>query len=99
MKIRSIEILNYKCFKNIRVSTNSGFHTFIGPNSSGKTSLLEACKLWRDLWGVIPDMEVVYGGINKNSNHKLIKMAFVIELSKEERGQYFSKYFSSESIE
>jgi len=55
--------------------------------------------LWRDLWGVIPDMEVVYGGINKNSNHKLIKMAFVIELSKEERGQYFSKYFSSESIE
>lgn len=100
MKIRSIEILNYKCFKNIQVSTNSGFHTFIGPNSSGKTSLLEACKLWRDLWGVIPGMEVVHGGI-KNSDHKLIEMVFVIELSKEERGHYFSKYFhlSSESIE
>jgi putative ATP-dependent endonuclease of the OLD family len=101
LRIRSIEIQNYKCYQKATISISSNFHTIIGANSSGKTSFIEACKLVRSLGNVMIGSEIVYGGITENSDPKFVKVAFVVELSREERDYYFSKYFhlSSELIE
>ena len=42
MKLDSIEIENYKLFKNAKFEFNSNFNLIIGVNGSGKTSLLNA---------------------------------------------------------
>jgi predicted ATPase len=48
---------NYKCHKNSIISNCSDFHTFVGKNSSGKTSILECCQLIKDHTKEIQDIK------------------------------------------
>ena len=42
MHIRRLLIDQLRCLNNVELTLNSGLHIFIGPNGSGKTSILEA---------------------------------------------------------
>jgi len=44
LKMKNIEIHNFRCFRHLAVDFTSGINLFIGDNASGKTSLLLACK-------------------------------------------------------
>ncbi|MGA9845285.1 MAG: AAA family ATPase [Nitrososphaeraceae archaeon] len=94
MRISELEIENYKCHQNSRILASSQFHTFIGPNSCGKTSIIEACKLLKHLNEEIPDKTVVFGGIPEDDAYVEIKIRFVIDLTREERLSYFTKYLN-----
>jgi predicted ATP-binding protein involved in virulence len=54
MRISSITIKNYKCHKDTNIVAASNFHTLIGANSSGKTSIIEACRLPKKFLGLSP---------------------------------------------
>ena len=65
MKIRYIEIQNYKCHKNTIVYNCSDFHTLVGKNSSGKTSILECCQIVEEHTKEIENIrDKVYGTIS-----------------------------------
>ena len=42
MHIRRLLIDQLRCLNNVELALSSGLHIFIGPNGSGKTSILEA---------------------------------------------------------
>jgi hypothetical protein len=101
MNIKAIEIKNYKCHKRTSIPVSSNLHTFVGPNSAGKTSIIEACRLARRVGNTVEYGSIVYGGISKGVTPPTVEIKFVVELSPEERNYYFSEYFflSSELIE
>lgn len=45
MYISSIELLNFRSFKNKKVDFQEGLNVLIGHNNSGKTNLLQALSL------------------------------------------------------
>lgn len=75
------------------------FHVIIGANSTGKTSILEACKILTKLNSNIVN-DVVNGNIENDEDFGF-SISFEIELSKKERDNYFIKFFhlSSELID
>lgn len=42
MNIKSIHLLNYRCYADLEVEFKAGFNVIVGVNGSGKTSLLKA---------------------------------------------------------
>lgn len=42
MKIKSLEIKNFKCFEDLTLEFNPNFNVLIGDNATGKTSILDA---------------------------------------------------------
>jgi AAA15 family ATPase/GTPase len=48
MNIKSINIKNFKSFKNITINLNPDLNIFTGVNNSGKTTILEAIALWSE---------------------------------------------------
>lgn len=42
MKLKKVEITNFRCFKTISVPLNTDLNVFVGINGSGKTTLLDA---------------------------------------------------------
>ena len=89
MKILSIEVENYKCYKNITIGEITNFPTFIGRNSSGKTSILEVIEMIKDFPNHVTNItEKVYGGISKNESKNIV-VKIVLLLSFDERKKYF----------
>jgi len=41
MRLHSIRLMNYRCFRDITVDLKAGFNVVAGANGSGKTSLLK----------------------------------------------------------
>jgi Fe-S cluster assembly ATPase SufC len=101
MKIREIEIKNYKCHEKTTIPTSSNLHTFVGPNSAGKTSIIEACELTKSLSNSVGYGHIVYGGISKEITLRIVMIKFIVELTPDERNHYFLNYFflSSELTE
>jgi predicted ATP-dependent endonuclease of OLD family len=100
LRISSITIKNYKCHKDTHIVAASNFHTLIGANSSGKTSIIEACQLPKKYLGHEPKgiHNAVYRGV-KGQPKKII-LTFVIDLSADERDKYFEYlHLSKELIE
>ena len=92
MKILSLHIENYKCHNNSVIPHISDFYTLIGRNSSGKTSILEACELVKYFPENVPDVrEKVFGDIPSNQT-KEITIKILVELSGEERKKYLNSY-------
>ena len=58
MKIKKIEIENFKGIEKVEIDSSFGINAFIGPNGSGKTSIIQA-------------LEFVFG--NKNISKKFIR--------------------------
>lgn len=88
MKIRYIEIQNYKYHKKTIISNCSNFHAFVGKNSSGKTSILECCQLIEDHTKEIQDIkDKVYGTVTENETKEIV-FKLQIELSEDERRKY-----------
>jgi AAA15 family ATPase/GTPase len=48
MNIKSINIKNFKSFKNITINLNPDLNIFTGVNNSGTTTILEAIALWSE---------------------------------------------------
>jgi predicted ATP-dependent endonuclease of OLD family len=93
MKIRDIGIQNYKCHKNTIISNCSDFHTLVGRNSSGKTSILDCCQLVKNHAEEIDDIKGrVYGTITKNETKEII-LKLHLQLSNDERRHYLNLYF------
>ena len=44
LKMKKLEINNFRCFENLVVDLKNGINLLVGDNGSGKTSLLQACK-------------------------------------------------------
>lgn len=42
--MRSLHLLNFRCYVDLALELGSGINLFIGDNASGKTSLLKACQ-------------------------------------------------------
>ncbi|HVA98121.1 MAG TPA: AAA family ATPase, partial [Bacteroidia bacterium] len=42
MKIREINIKNYKSLVNFKLSSPNAFSVFVGPNAAGKSNIFEA---------------------------------------------------------
>ena len=98
--LTEISISNYKCHTNTLVTLSSNFHTIIGANSSGKTSIIESLRFFKKIGGEINGQQLFHGNI-KSGQKKEIDITVIIELSKEERDYFFQKYFflSTELIE
>lgn len=92
MKIISIRIKNYKCFKDVKIEKCSNFHTFIGRNSSGKTSILEIIEIIKNFPNEVTNIaDKVYGGVSE-SEEKDIILELLLLLSFDERKRYFNGY-------
>lgn len=48
MHISSLNLINYRNFKNVKLNFNKGINTVIGENASGKTNLFRALRLLLD---------------------------------------------------
>lgn len=42
--MKSIEIIDFRCFKSLNLELKSGINLLVGDNASGKTSILRACQ-------------------------------------------------------
>jgi recombinational DNA repair ATPase RecF len=45
MKLRTLEIKNFRAVKEIELRTDKAVNVIVGPNASGKTTILEAVRL------------------------------------------------------
>lgn len=93
MKIRSFQIQNYKCLKNVKQDNCGNFHALIGSNSSGKSSVFEAIKLFKMIFNALESDELVYGGIKEYEN-KIIKINLQLEIPNNLRENYFFHYLN-----
>ena len=48
MKIKSIELRDFKTYEKIIINCDSGFNVIIGPNNIGKSTIIEAILLWEE---------------------------------------------------
>jgi AAA15 family ATPase/GTPase len=48
MKIKSLNIQNFKAFQNVTIHFNADLNILTGVNNSGKTTILEALALWNE---------------------------------------------------
>ncbi|MEM0444107.1 MAG: AAA family ATPase [Candidatus Caldarchaeum sp.] len=95
MKLRRIRLRNWKSFKDTAVELNDGLNVLVGPNTSGKTNLLEAFKFLKKALGDItspyaPHLEwwsyrnIVYG----NDETKPIAFELEFECPQNYRASY-----------
>ena len=46
--ITSVELKDYRSYKELNIDFNQNIHTLIGPNESGKTNLLQSFNLFNN---------------------------------------------------
>ena len=84
MKIKSLNIKNFKSIVDITINEPNPFTVFVGPNGSGKSNIFEALEFWSKLilWNEY-DSNGVFGGKDKLSNRLIEKndFEFIIELN------------------
>jgi predicted ATPase len=93
LKIRFIEIRKFKVHRNSSIGYCSNFHTIIGRNSSGKSSMFELIRFVKTGFGkkIENIEEMVFGGILGNES-KEIELKLSIELSYSDRMRYVWDY-------
>jgi predicted ATPase len=93
LKLKSIEISNFKCHNHTTVKDCADFHTLIGRNSSGKSSIIECLKIIKRSFASKVDNidEKVFGGIMEDD--KEIEFRVRLELSEDDRRKYLEHYF------
>ena len=47
--VRRIQALNYRCLRHVDVRLEGNFHILVGPNASGKSTLLDVIAFFADL--------------------------------------------------
>ena len=45
MKLKSIELQNFRCYENLRIELDKSFNIIVGINGTGKTAILEAARI------------------------------------------------------
>ncbi|MCH7674251.1 AAA family ATPase [candidate division KSB1 bacterium] len=96
MKLRYFHIQNYKNLQDVLQEDISDLHTFIGRNSSGKTSIFEAINLLKQLNEILStSSEIISGGIDE-FEFKTIKLELVFEISETSRKNYLTHFFQLE---
>ncbi len=95
MKLRSFQIQNYKCLKNINQKNCGNFLTLIGANSSGKSSIFKAINFVKNLNSSIKSKEIAYGGVEEYET-KIIQLNMQIEISDDLRKTYLHHFFNLE---
>ena len=98
MKLRSFQIQNYKCLKNINQNNCENFLALIGANSSGKSSVFEAINLIKSLNSNIKSQELVYGGVGEYDK-KIIQLNLQIEIQDSLRKIYLHHFFNLAEVE
>lgn len=90
MKLRNVEIVNFKSFENATMKILDNTTGIYGPNGSGKTSLVEALKLLKIYIGDLKVSELFTPDrIEKMINVKHETMKLSVEIEDEE---FFYKY-------
>ena len=100
MKIRSIEIENFRCHKNTLIQECADFHTLFGGNATGKTYLIRSVYLLKSIGDRIDNpKDLLHNGPSRTGSKK-IRISLLLEVEKEERDIYLADYFnlSSEQI-
>ena len=68
MKIKELEIKNFRCYENMKIKLDSNYIVLIGINGSGKTTILDALSIALGGYiSVFDGMGIL--GINKNDSH------------------------------
>lgn len=96
MKLRGFQISNYKNLQKISVENISDLHTFIGKNSSGKSTILQAISLIKNVHSELPNpQEIISGGIDEYDS-KIIEIDLELEIEKNFRKNYLLHFFRVE---
>lgn len=73
MKIKSVEIKNFKSLKEVKIENIGDFNVFIGKNNSGKTAIFDALRFFK----LLINTNFNFGNITKEYGvDDLIKLAF-----------------------
>lgn len=89
MYIKSINIINFKSFQDVKIILNPDLNVFTGVNNSGKTTVLEALALWQECFMLLLRLAKSGNTDTKKTNYK--------------RGDYIlgntqEKYFTFEDL-
>jgi predicted ATP-dependent endonuclease of OLD family len=96
MKLRSISIKNFKSLQNITRKNISDFHTFIGRNSLGKSTIFEAINLIKRYHDVLTNAHELVSGSITDYEQKSISVDLIFDIDDEHRREYFAHYFRVE---
>jgi predicted ATP-dependent endonuclease of OLD family len=96
MKLRRISIQNFKSLKNVERENISNFHTFIGRNSLGKSSIFEAILLLKKLRSNLPYSHELISDSISDYESKTILIDLTFDIDHEHRKEYLAHYFNIE---
>jgi len=90
MKIKELNIKNFKSILDITIKNPNPFTVFVGPNASGKSNILEAIEIFESIGKQKTDQQVfnIFGDFedlaNKNQLNKMIVFNALIEKEKKD---------------
>ena len=97
--VRRIQALNYRCLRHVDVRLDGNFHILVGPNASGKSTLMDVVAFFADLTAGsvegavrqrVPDFrDLVWG---RQGNRLRFEMALELEASSEDSEQGMLRY-------
>jgi AAA15 family ATPase/GTPase len=94
MKIRRIEIENFRCHKNTLIQDCADFHTLFGGDATGKTNLIRSLNLLKSIGDRIDNpKDLLHQGFSKTGSKK-IRIGLLLWIEKEERENYLAEYFN-----
>lgn len=96
MKLRKLKIVNYKSLLEVEQENISNFHTFIGRNSLGKSSIFSAIDLLRRLHASLTNSHDLVSGSITDYEAKTIYIDLTFEIEDDKRVEYFTHYFGIE---
>ena len=97
--VRRIQALNYRCLRHVDVRLDGNFHILVGPNASGKSTLMDVIAFFADLTAGsvegavrqrVPDFrDLVWG---RQASRLRFEMALEFEASSEDSEQGMLRY-------
>ena len=96
MKLKRILIKNFKSLEHVEREDISDFHTFIGRNSLGKSSIFEAINLINKLDSNLETSHDMISGSISDYESKNILVDLSFDIDHDHRKEYLAHYFNIE---
>lgn len=94
MKIRNVEIQNFKNHKNTVITNCSDFHLLYGGSATGKTNFIRVFNEIKNLRRKIDNFDESLCQISPNSDKKKTRILLSVEVQEKERRLYLKKFFN-----